>query len=64
MMVRFTGRVFAVTGGGAGIGEATVRKLSEDGASVVIADLDDAGGNRLAAEVTAAGGHAAFVPSM
>jgi NAD(P)-dependent dehydrogenase (short-subunit alcohol dehydrogenase family) len=60
--MRFNDRVFAVTGGGAGIGEATVRKLSEDGASVVIADLDYAGGNRLATEVTAAGGHAAFVP--
>jgi NAD(P)-dependent dehydrogenase (short-subunit alcohol dehydrogenase family) len=60
-MMRFTDRVFAVTGGGAGIGEATVRKLSEDGASVVIADLDDQAGSRLAAEVTAGGGHAAFV---
>jgi NAD(P)-dependent dehydrogenase (short-subunit alcohol dehydrogenase family) len=61
-IVRFTDRVLAVTGGGAGIGEATVRKLAGDGAIVVIADLDDAGGNRLVAEVTAAGGRAAFVP--
>ncbi|MDT5359645.1 MAG: hypothetical protein QOC69_1407 [Mycobacterium sp.] len=59
--MRFADRVFAVTGGGAGIGEATVRKLAEDGANVVIADLDDQAGNQLATEVTAASGHAAFV---
>ena len=50
-----------MTGGGSGIGEATVRKLTEDGANVVIADVDDARGKRVAAEATNAGGHAAFV---
>jgi hypothetical protein len=59
--LRFTDRVLAVTGGGSGIGEATVRKLTEDGANVVIADVDDAGGKRVAAETNDAGGHAAFV---
>jgi NAD(P)-dependent dehydrogenase (short-subunit alcohol dehydrogenase family) len=59
--MRFTDMVIAVTGGGAGIGEATVTKLTADGASVVIADLDDEAGNRVAAEVTSKGGHAAFV---
>jgi NAD(P)-dependent dehydrogenase (short-subunit alcohol dehydrogenase family) len=59
--MRFTDRVVAVTGGGAGIGEATVKKLTQQGASVVIADLDDEAGKRVAAEVTAAGAHAAFV---
>jgi hypothetical protein len=59
--MRFTDKVLAVTGGGSGIGEATVRKLAEGGASVVIADLDDVGGKRVAAEVTDAGGDATFV---
>lgn len=58
---RFAGKVFAVTGGGSGIGEATVKKLSEGGASVVVADVDDVGGNRVTQEVIAAGGQAAFV---
>ena len=44
---RFAGKVFTVTGGGSGIGEATVKKLSEGGASVVVADVDDVGGNRV-----------------
>jgi NAD(P)-dependent dehydrogenase (short-subunit alcohol dehydrogenase family) len=48
---RFAGKVFAVTGGGSGIGEATVKKLSEGGASVVAADVDDVGGNRVTQEV-------------
>jgi NAD(P)-dependent dehydrogenase (short-subunit alcohol dehydrogenase family) len=40
--VRFTDRVLVVTASRSGIGEATVRKLAEDGGNVVIVDLDDA----------------------
>ena len=36
------GRVYAVTGGGSGIGRATVERLNKDGASVVAVDLSDA----------------------
>jgi NAD(P)-dependent dehydrogenase (short-subunit alcohol dehydrogenase family) len=39
---RFAGRVAIVTGGAAGIGLATARALAEEGAEVVIADLDEA----------------------
>lgn len=48
---------FIVTGGGSGLGEATVRKLHGAGARVVIADLDAARGAALAAEL---GERAAF----
>lgn len=37
---RLEGRVAIVTGGGQGIGLAIVRRLSEDGARVMVADLD------------------------
>jgi 3-oxoacyl-[acyl-carrier protein] reductase len=38
---RFAGRVAIVTGGAAGIGYATARAFAEEGAQVVIADLDE-----------------------
>ncbi|HEX6487756.1 MAG TPA: 3-oxoacyl-ACP reductase FabG [Candidatus Dormibacteraeota bacterium] len=40
-MTRFEGRVALVTGGGNGIGAATSEVLSEQGASVVVADLEE-----------------------
>jgi NAD(P)-dependent dehydrogenase (short-subunit alcohol dehydrogenase family) len=36
---RFAGRVAVITGGGAGIGAATARRLAAEGATVVIADV-------------------------
>lgn len=51
-------RVFIVTGGASGLGEATVRRLHGLGAAVVIADLNEAGGQALAAEL---GDRARFV---
>src|SRR5262245_24145010 len=46
-----TGKVVLVTGGAGGLGEATVRQLKEDGASVVIADIADEKGEALASEL-------------
>jgi NAD(P)-dependent dehydrogenase (short-subunit alcohol dehydrogenase family) len=45
------GRVCIVTGGSQGIGEACVRRFAREGAKVVIADLADAPGQALAAEL-------------
>ena len=45
------GRVCIVTGGAQGIGEACVRRFAREGAQVVIADIDDARGAALAAEL-------------
>jgi NAD(P)-dependent dehydrogenase (short-subunit alcohol dehydrogenase family) len=49
--MRIEDRVFIVTGGGSGLGEATVRQLAQDGASVVVADIDDEGGPRVAQDL-------------
>lgn len=48
-------KVALVTGGARGVGAADVRRLSEEGAAVAIADVLDADGAALAAELTAAG---------
>jgi NAD(P)-dependent dehydrogenase (short-subunit alcohol dehydrogenase family) len=54
--VRLEGRVAIVTGGARHIGAAYCRRLAEEGAAVVIADiLDDA---RVAEEIRSKGGHA------
>ena len=59
----FEGKVAIVTGGASGIGEATAKKLAADGASVVIADIDESGGKRVVNEIAEAGGQAAFKPA-
>ena len=45
------GRVCIVTGGAQGIGEACIRRFARENAKVVIADIDDARGAALAAEL-------------
>jgi len=46
--------VFFVTGGASGLGEATARMLVDSGARVVIADVNEASGARLASELRGA----------
>ena len=51
MAGRLAGKVAVVTGGCSGIGLATVRRFAEEGAMVVIGDLNDALGAQVAQEV-------------
>ena len=46
-----TGRRALVTGAASGIGEACARALADRGATVVVADRDDDGARRIAAEI-------------
>jgi NAD(P)-dependent dehydrogenase (short-subunit alcohol dehydrogenase family) len=56
-----TGRGIIITGGGSGPGSATARLIAQRGASVVVADIDDRGGEGVARTIRDAGGRAAFV---
>ena len=56
------GKIAVVTGAGANIGEACVRMLAQQGASVVVADINLAGAQRVAEEIGAAGGTAIALP--
>ncbi len=45
------GSIFFVSGGGSGLGAATVRTLAEDGANVLIADVNEEAGKSVATEI-------------
>ena len=47
MAGRLDGKVAVITGGCSGIGLATVRRFLEEGAQVVVGDVDDVGGKAL-----------------
>lgn len=55
--MNLSGKTFIVTGGGSGLGEGTARVFAEAGANVVVADINQEGGNRVAGEL---GGQAVF----
>ncbi|MBK8063863.1 MAG: SDR family oxidoreductase [Betaproteobacteria bacterium] len=59
--MRLTGKVTIVTGAGSGFGEGIARRFAQEGARVVVNDINPAGGERVAAEIVAAGGEARFV---
>src|SRR5262245_40232041 len=58
MTNRFSGKVAVVTGAGNGIGEAVAVRIASEGASVVVADVDEAGIKRVTAAIADAGGKA------
>jgi 3-oxoacyl-[acyl-carrier protein] reductase len=57
---RFAGKVAIVTGAAQGIGEAYARALADEGAAVVVADVNTEAGPKVAAAIEADGGRAAF----
>src|SRR5438552_3616756 len=59
-LLRLDGRVALVTGAARRIGRDIARTFANQGASVLIADVDDAAGQRTVAEITTAGGSAAY----
>jgi NAD(P)-dependent dehydrogenase (short-subunit alcohol dehydrogenase family) len=62
-MYEFDGKVALVTGAASGIGRSCARLYARDGAQVVVADVDDEGGEETAALITETGGEAIYVHS-
>jgi meso-butanediol dehydrogenase/(S,S)-butanediol dehydrogenase/diacetyl reductase len=55
MANRFTGKVALITGGGSGIGEATAKRFAQEGAKVVVVDINEESARRVVREMQASG---------
>jgi NAD(P)-dependent dehydrogenase (short-subunit alcohol dehydrogenase family) len=57
---KLAGRCALVTGGASGIGAASARRFAAEGASVMIADIDDVAGEAVVQDIRKAGGTAHY----
>jgi len=58
--MRVQGKSIIVTGAGQGIGEGIARRLAQEGAQVLVNDIDAQLGEKVTAAISAAGGKASF----
>ena len=62
-MPRLAGKVALITGSGTGIGRATAKAMADEGAKVVIAELNKAAGELVAQVIAQSGGDCIAVPT-
>ncbi len=61
-MLQLTDKIAVVTGAASGIGKCTAQTFCQAGAQVIVADLNEEGGEASAAELRDAGGKASYIP--
>jgi 3-oxoacyl-[acyl-carrier protein] reductase len=58
--MRVNGKSIIVTGSGGGIGEGIAKRLAQEGAKLIVNDVNAAAGEKVVAQIIAAGGVASF----
>jgi len=58
--MRLAGKVAIITGGGSGFGEGMATRFAAEGAKIVVADIDEKNGKRVAEAIVRANGAARF----
>lgn len=58
--MRLEGKTAIVTGSGSGFGEGIAKTFADEGAAVIVNDVNADGGTRVVSEITAVGGTASF----